>query len=95
MLPANAEPVRRGVTRDKPGAPIAVPAAIAIVSAPEGACFVLALPGGAIDSLQPDALFEPGAAEERLLAALQTTSATTAFAVVAAGRAARAVSLKA
>ena len=92
-LPMNGEPVRRGVTRDKPGTPIALHAPIAIAFGPEGSSFALALPGGAIEALSPDALFELGPAEQTLLKAMETTTATTAFAVVAATRVARAVSL--
>jgi hypothetical protein len=92
-LPMNAEPVRRGVTRDRPGAAIPMHAPIAIAFGPEGAACALALPGGAIEALSCDALFELGPAEQTLLKALQTTAATTAFAVVAAPRVARAVSL--
>ncbi len=93
-LPMNAEPVRRGVTRDPPGARRSrcTPRSPS-PSAPDGASFALALPGGAVDALAPDALFELGPAEQTLLKALQTTAATTAFAVIAASRAVRVVSL--
>jgi hypothetical protein len=89
----NAEPVRRGVTRAKPGAPIPIHAPVAIALGADGAAFALALAGGAVESLTPDELFSPGPAEQRLVDALKTTAATTAFAVIAVSRAARAVSL--
>jgi hypothetical protein len=53
----------------------------------------LALPGGAVERLDPDALFAGASAEQALSDAAQKAAATTAFAVVAGSRSARSITL--
>jgi hypothetical protein len=93
LLRPDAVPVRRGVTRVPPGAPLPAPAPVAIFHQKGGVWSVVGAPGSqAIDPARLAVLAGPAPAETSLASLIDAASSRAPLALVSDGRSARVVS---